>query len=261
MDEYLLHAVLAGVGVAVISGPLGCFVVWRRMAFFGDTIAHGALLGIALGLMLEIGPSLGGGLACLLLSALLLTAQRWRHLASDTVLAILSHGSLAVGLVALSSLGQGNMTATLMGDILSVGKNDLVWIWGGGLVILGGLVLIWRPLLAVTVHEELAQVEGVPTERAKLAFMLLLALTVALALKVVGVLLITALLIIPAATARRFAISPESMALGAALVGVLAVGLGLSGSLFFDLPAGPAIVVGALVLFALSLPRWLFWRR
>ena len=145
----------------------------------------------------------------------------------------------------------------LFGDILAVTRLDIYWIWGGGLVALIALVLIWRPLLAITVHEELARVEGVPVAATRLVFMLLIALVIAVAMKVVGILLITSLLIIPAATARRFASTPEQMALLAALVGCLAVGGGLLGSLQWDLPAGPAVVVAAALLFFIASS----WRR
>ena len=251
MDVFLIHAVLGGAGVALATGPIGCFVVWRRMAYFGDSLAHSALLGIAIGYLMGIDLNIGIAATCLALAALLVLLQRQKRLATDTALGILSHAALALGLVAISFLGtvRVNLLAYLFGDILAVSRSDLAWIWGGGLVALGGLALMWRPLLALTVHEELAAAEGVPVVRLKLAFMLLIALVVAIAMKVVGILLITALLIVPAATARRFARSPESMAVSATILGVAAVLLGLWGSLQFDTPSGPSIVVAAVGLF------------
>lgn len=255
MDDLLLLPLFAGIGVAAVTGPLGCFVVWRRMAYFGDTLAHAALLGVALGVLLEIGPGLGITAVCFALAGALVALQRWKHLAGDTVLGILSHGALALGLVVLASIkgGTTGLTAYLMGDILSVTMTDIAWIYGGGAFVLVVLAIIWRSLLAVTVHEELARVEGVPAELVRMVFMFLIALVVAVAMKVVGVLLVTALLIIPAATARRFSSTPEAMAIFSALVGVGSVMLGLWGSLQWDAPTGPAIVVGALVLFIVSL--------
>lgn len=259
MPDFLLRAFLAGLGVALVAGPLGSFVVWRRMAYFGDTLAHAALLGVALGVLAGVNVTLGIIAACLVTALLLLGLQRQRLLASDTLLGLLAHGSLSLGLVALAFLEtvRIDLMGYLFGDVLAVTAADLAWIYGGGGVALVILAAIWRPLLAVTVHEELARVEGVNVTAVHMAFMVLIALVIAVALKIVGILLITSLLIIPAAAARRFAATPEQMAVLAAVFGVLAVAGGLSASLYWDTPSGPSIVVTAVTLFALALP----WRR
>lgn len=251
MDDFMIRALIAGLGVALVAGPLGAFVVWRRMAYFGDTLAHSALLGVALGFLLEISVNLSVIVVCVGLAMLLVVLQHQQRLASDTLLGILSHSALSLGLIVLALIEtlRLDLMGYLFGDILAVMPADIYWIWGGGLLALAALALIWRPLLAMTVHEELARVEGVPVARVRLVFMLLIALVIAVAMKVVGILLITSLLIIPAATARRFATTPEQMALYAALAGCLAVGGGLFGSLQWDLPAGPAVVVAAAILF------------
>jgi len=251
MDDFMFRALFAGLGVALVTGPLGAFVVWRRMAYFGDTLAHSALLGVALGFLLEVNINLAIILVCITLALLLVGLQNQRRLASDTILGILSHSALSLGLIVLAFMEtlRIDLMGYLFGDILAVSMLDIYWIFGGGFVALALLIWIWRPLLSMTVHEELAQVEGVPVVPVRLAFMLLIALVIAVAMKVVGILLITSLLIIPAATARRFAQTPEQMALLAAVVGCLAVGGGLFGSLQWDLPAGPAVVVAAAILF------------
>lgn len=254
MDDFLWRALLGGLGLAAIAGPLGSFVVWRRMAFFGDALAHSALLGVAFGFLLHINLTVGVVAICVALALLLTALQARLRLAGDTILGIFAHSSLAFGLVALSFMEtlRVDLMALLFGDILAVTALDLAWIYGGGAVVLGLLVWLWRPLLAVTVHEDLARVEGVPVERVRFAFVLLLAIVIAAAMKIVGVLLITSLMIIPAATARNFVRTPEQMALGAALIGALAVGAGLSASATFDTPSGPSVVVVAAMLFALS---------
>lgn len=257
MDDFLLRALLAGIAVALVTGPLGTFVVWRRMAYFGDTLAHSALLGIALGLLLETHLTLAVIIVCLLLALALMGLEQQRHLASDTLLGILSHSALAFGLVAVSFIEgvRVDLMGYLFGDILAVGSQDLIWMGAGAAVILAILFAIWRPLLAITVHEELARVEGVNVKRIRTLYMLLIAVVIAAAMKIVGILLITSLLIIPAATARRFTRTPERMAILAALVGVVSVVAGLSGSWYGDLPAGPAIVSSAALLFLASLSR------
>jgi zinc transport system permease protein len=224
------------------------------MAYFGDTLAHSALLGIALGLLLEVNLQLSVLVLALFIAAALLTLQQRSRLASDTLLGILAHGSLAVGLVAISFRDDVriDLLAYLFGDILAVGTLDLLWIWGGALLSLSVLLLIWRPLLNLSVHAELAAVDGVQVARIKLVFMLLVALVIAVAMKIVGVLLITALLIIPAASAQRLSRSPEQMALIASLGSAAAVVAGLAISLFLDTPAGPSIVTAATALFLLS---------
>jgi zinc transport system permease protein len=255
MDEFLLRAVLAGIGVAVVAGPLGSFVVWRRMAFFGDTLAHSALLGIAIGLLLGLNPTLGVFAVCIGVALALAGLSGRGPVAGDTMLGILSHGTLALGLVAVAFAGSAgfDLLAYLFGDILAVTAFDLVWIYAGGALALAGLGVIWRPLLAITVHEDLAAAEGTPVRRINMVFMLVMALVVAAAMKVVGILLVAALLIIPAAAARRLARTPEQMAVIAAVIGGLAVVAGLVGSLGLDTPAGPSIVVAALIGFMASL--------
>ncbi len=262
MDEFMLRALLAGLAVALITGPLGTFVVWRRMAYFGDTLAHSALLGVSAGVLLQLNMNLAIALVCVLLALGLVLLQSQRQLATDTLLGILSHSALALGLVAISLADtvRVDLMGYLFGDILAVGWSELGWIAGVCLFALLALLWLWRPLLATTVHEELAEVEGVATRRTRVLFVLLLALVIAAAIQVVGILLITALLIIPAATARRFVHTPEQMAVLAGVIGMLAVGGGLYGSLSWDLPAGPAIALSAAVLFFLS-PISRLWQR
>lgn len=259
MPDFLLNALLAGLALALVAGPLGSFVVWRRMAYFGDTLAHAALLGVAVGLLLDVSPTLAVTVGCVLLAVLLVTLQQRQPLAADTLLGILAPSTLSLGLVVLSFNREVriDLLGYLFGDLLAVGPSDLLWIVAGSALVLACLLALWRQLLAVTVHEELAQVEGLPVAGLRLALVLLIALVIAVAMKIVGVLLITSLLIIPAAAAQRHSRTPEQMAIGASLLGMLAVGGGLSLSWFEDTPAGPSIVVCAASLFLLSiaLPR------
>lgn len=255
MPEFLLYALLAGLALALVAGPLGAFVVWRRMAYFGDTLSHSALFGVAIGLLLDIQPALAVVVSSLLLALLLVTLQQRQPLASDTVLGILAHSILSLGLVTLSFMDsvRVDLMGYLFGDLLSVTGSDLAGILAGSTLVLLGLLWLWRPLLAMTVDEELARVEGVPVAALRLALMLLIALVIGVAMKIVGVLLITSLLIIPAATAQRHARSPERMALIAILLGMAAVCAGLTMSWHLDTPAGPSIVVCAATWFVVSL--------
>lgn len=255
IPEFLLYALLAGIGVALVAGALGSFVVWRRMAYFGDTLAHSALLGVAMGVLLEVNPLLAVIASSLVLALILVGLQTQKLLADDTLLGILSHSTLALGLVCAGVLADTKLDlwSLLFGDLLTTNLTDLSIIYAAAGVVLVALWWNWRPLIFATLDETLAQVEGVPVIRLRLLLMALIALVVALAMKVVGVLLITSLLIIPAATSRRFSRSPEVMAAGASLLGSAAVTGGLVVSYFWDTPAGPSIVLAASSFFALSL--------
>lgn len=256
MADFLLRALLAGAGIGLVAGPLGCFIVWRRMAYFGDSLAHNALLGVVLGIVLGLDPGLGILIGAVALAWLLVALQQQHHFATDTLLGLMSHSGLALGLVALSFFPaiRLDLMAYLFGDILAVSSGDLAWILGGGALVLALTALIWQPLLALTVHEDLARAEGVPVLWLRLAFVTLIAVTIAIGMKIVGILLITAMLIVPAAAARRLARTPEQMAGFAALFGVLAALGGLMASFRWDTPSGPSVVVAALALFVLALP-------
>ncbi len=252
-DDFLIRAALAGIGVALAAGPLGSFVVWRRMAYFGDATSHAAILGVALALALDLPVGLGT-LAVALAMAVTVATLAARGWAMDTTLGVLAHAALAVGLVAVSFVpgARGDLSTWLFGDILAVSKADLAFIWGGAALVLGLILWRWSALLTATLNEDLAAASGLNPDRERLILTLALALTVAVALKVVGALLIAAMLIIPAATARGLARSPETMAVLAALVGAAAVLGGLGLSLGADTPAGPSIVAVAALAFALS---------
>ncbi|MEO0327289.1 MAG: metal ABC transporter permease [Pseudomonadota bacterium] len=254
LGDFFSRALIAGTGVALIAGPFGCFIVWRRLAYFGDTLSHAALLGVALALLFEINITLAVFAISVCVSLSLLLLQRRATLSSDAILGLLAHSALAVGLVALAFMTwvRVDLMGFLFGDILAVTPFDILIIWSGGAIVLAILLTIWRPLFAATVNVELAQAEGMRPERANIVFMVLMAAVIAISMKIVGVLLITALLIIPTAAARRFATGPEQMAVLSSLIGVAAVFGGLFGSLEWDTPAGPSIVVAALALFIIS---------
>ena len=264
LDDFFTRAVIGGIGVALLAGPLGCFIIWRRLAYFGDTLSHSALLGVALALLLELNITFTVFIISVCVALLLLILQRQARLSSDAVLGLLAHATLAVGLVVLAFMTwvRVDLMGFLFGDILAINTTDIATIWVGGLAVLIALAVIWKPLFAATVNYEIAVAEGLKPDRANFIFMVLMAAVIAISMKIVGVLLITALLIIPAATARRFATTPEMMAVIASIIGAASVWIGLEGSLQWDTPAGPSIVVAALLAFIISLLpiHWLFKR-
>ncbi len=255
MDEFILRALVGGVGIAIISGPLGCLVVWQRMSYFGAALSHAALLGIALGFLFQIDLKLAMLGVTLMTSLLLMGLQHNRQYSSDTILGVLAHLTLALGMIVLSLLPgvRIDLMAYLFGDILSISWQDIIWVYAGGAAVLAALGMIWRSILALTLHRELALVDGINESKTRLIYLLLLSFIIAISMQLVGVLLIVSLLIIPAATARKFSSSPEQMALLAMFIGLVSVLIGLWGSLHFDTPAGPSIVLAASIIFSLSL--------
>lgn len=251
ISTWWITPLMAGLLLALMAGPLGSFVVWRRMAFFGDTLAHGALLGITLGVLTDINLSLALIIGSVFLALVLLPLEKYARVSADTLLGIVSHSTLAIGLVTLS-LAHGirvDLMGYLFGDLLAVELTDVLWIALAGATMLAIVIWQWRPLLAITVSEELAFIEGYPVQRLKLLLLLMLALMVALSMKVVGILLVSALLIIPPAAARALSYTPKQMALIASLVGMVSVVLGMLASFRWDTPAGASIVVAATSIF------------
>ena len=257
-DDFFVRALAAAVGLALIAPPAGCVLLWQRNAYFGETMAHSALLGVALGLLLDLPLDLTVFGAALGVALALLAIRRFARLAGDTVLGVLAPSTLAFGLMAVwlaEDRHRYDLAGLLFGDVLAVGVRDLAAIWIGAAVGLALLAAVWRPLVASIMHPDLAAAEGAQPWRSQLVYTALVAGVVALGVKVVGMLLIVALMLIPAAAARTLARTPEQMALAAAGIGVLAAALGLHASLWLDVPAGPAIVAAAFALFLLSLLR------
>jgi len=254
-DDFFIRALVAGIGVAFVTGPLGCFVVWRRLSYFGDTLAHSALLGVTMAYSFEFNIAISVFIISSVIALILIQLQRKTNLPGDALLGLLAHSSLAVGLVVIGFLTfiRFDIMGLLFGDILAVTVDDLLIIWIGGGLILLVLKLIWKPLFASTVNYELAEAEGLNPDRAKAIFTILMAAIIAISIKMVGLLLITGMLIIPAAMARNISDNPKKMIIFSIIGGLLSVIIGLFSSLEFNSPSGPSIITASLILFILSL--------
>ena len=254
-DDFFIRAIFAGIGIAFVAGPLGCFVVWRRLSYFGDTLAHSALLGVTIAYSLDFNIAVSIFFISSAIALILIQLQRKTNLPDDALLGLLAHSSLAVGLVVIGFLTfiRFDIMGLLFGDILAVNKKDLFIIWFGGALILIVLKLIWKPLFASTVNYELAEAEGLNPDKAKAIFTVLLAALIAISIKLVGVLLITGMLIIPTAMARNLSDNPKKMVVFSIIGGLLSVFIGLFSSLEFNTPSGPSIIAAALILFIISL--------
>ena len=253
LDDFFMRAILAGIGVAIIAAPLGCFVIWRRMAYFGDATAHASILGVALALSFSTSVFLGALIVSLIM-AISISVLSARGYAMDTLLGVMSHSALAIGLVVASLLTglRIDLMAYLFGDILAVGKTDLVVIAIGASLIAIFMYWRWSALLVSTLNVDLAAASGIKPQREQFFLNIALAVIVAMAIKIVGILLIASLLIIPAATVRLFSRTPEQMAIFAAVAGIISVIGGMNASYHLDVPAGPAIICISACLFVLS---------
>lgn len=258
MDDFIYRALIASIGVSIIAGSLGCFVIWKRLSYFSDSISHSALLGVALGLATGVGINFGLVIVGGLFATLIVFLQQKDFWSSDAVLGIFSHISLSLGIVVLGFIGDQNTDyfSYLFGDILSITPKDIYWIFSVMAVVIFVLFINWKKLLLLTLNEELAKAEGVNKIFYELLFMFLIALAVSVSVQIVGVLLITSLLIIPPAIARVFSNSPISMIFSSMIISIISVLLGLYSSIVFDLATGPAIVItlGFFFLIAQFLP-------
>lgn len=255
IEPFIIKGLIAGVIVALVAGVMGCFVVWRRMAYFGDSLAHSALLGIALGIALGINHNLSVIMLCSLFALILVWLQQKRIFATDTLLGILAHASLSIGVITISILEQIiDLHSYLFGDILTVGNDQIWWLVIGGGSVLGVLTYNWSSLVLMTIDEDLAQAENVPVARYQMLLMFLMTIVVAISIKIVGILLIASLLIIAPAASRQLSKSPEMMAMIACLIGVISVVIGMYFSFELDTPSGPTIVAALAALFVISFP-------
>ena len=254
-DDFIVRAFAAGIGLALVTGPLGCFIVWRRLSYFGDTIAHSALLGVTIAYAMNFNLIIAVFVVSCLLAISLLFLQRRTSLPDDALLGLLAHSVLAIGLVLLGILSfiRIDLMGLLFGDILSVNFTDVLFVWIGGGVVLTILILIWRPLFAGTVNLELAKAEGLNPDLATAIFTLLIASVIAISIKIVGILLITGLLIIPASASRNLSSTPIQMAIISSIIGVASVVLGIQTSMIWNTPTGPTILTITLGVFILTL--------
>lgn len=261
-DPFILRAILAGIAVALISGLVGCFVVWRRMSYYGESIAHSSLLGVGLGILLGTGINFGIIVVCLIFGILFLWLQQNKILSTDTLLGVLAHLALSIGIIVISiNRIKIDIHAFLFGDILTVSSSDLWWMYLGVILVIFLIYLNWSSLLLVTIDEDLARAEGINPIYINLLLTSVLTIVVAVSLQIIGLLLITAMLIIPAATSRKLANSPKEMAFIATLIGIFSVITGVFLSVEIDAPSGPSIVIISASLFFLSFLLGLFSKK
>ena len=255
LDGFIINALIAGICVSIIAGGLGCFVVWKKMAYFGDSLSHSSLLGIAIGISLGLNFTIGTFITCIIFASLLTYLQNKNILSNDTLLGILAHAALSIGIIAISISNQYvNLDAYLFGDILTVTEPETYWFISAAVLVFIILYIIWEKLVLMTIDENIAKSEGINTSLVHSIFLILLVIFVATCVKVVGILLITSMLIIPAAASRQITNSPTKMAFGSGLIAIASVFIGIFSSIIFDIPTGPSIIAILTIIFILTLP-------
>ena len=251
MWELLWPAWLAGCLIALAAAPLGSLLVWRKLAYFGDSLSHATLLGVALSLWLHV-PVWGGLVAvCVMLALVLASLLGKQQLPSDALLMAVSTTTLSAGLVVIGGMDgvRVDLLSYLFGDLLSIGATDLPVLAGGLMAVLAIVIYFWRDLLLAAIDEDLAAVEGLPVVKLRMLLLVLLALVVTVAMKAVGSLLITALLVMPTLVARPLVNTPTQMVLLAGLASMIAITMGLLSSFYWDTAVGASIILSIALLF------------
>ena len=255
LDDFVIRALIAGIFMVSIAAPMGCLMVWQRLAFLSDTLGHAAVLGVGIGIGLQLHPMFGVLAVVLLIVLSLSRVNNFNNALSETALAIISHSGLAAGLILLGTLPNRNISleSILFGDLLATSVNDLMMIAITVAVLVFLLLHHWRSFVAVSVSREIAQAEGIEVRKTQFLMYLMIALLVAVMMKVMGVLLIAAALVIPTSSARLVSRSPEQMVLFSAIFGMGSLAGGMTSSFHFDWQTGPAIVLSAAVLLVITL--------
>lgn len=253
MDDFLYRATLGAAMLGAVAGPIGCFVLWRRLAYLGESVAHMGLLGVAIGLLMGVSPLLGVALMAVF-AALLMARADNGLIPAGSFVGIVGHAGLALGFILLATMEtvRTDLLGYLFGDVLALSDMDLASIALAGAAVVLGTVFFWRAWLMMTVNADIARAEGRTNRLAEAAILVLVAVLVAVGLRVVGALLIVALIIVPPAAARPLARTPEGMALIAALIGAASAPLGVAASYWKDIPTGPSIVLAAIAIFLVT---------
>ncbi len=253
MSDFLIHALLASLGVALLAGPIGCLMIFKRVACLGDTLAHGAIFGVSLGLLTGIDPTITLAGVTIAWVTMLWYLNKDQTVSTDTAMAFLTHSALAVSIVlfAFVPLGAPNLMEAFIGNILTVGRADLWLIFGMDIVFGVLIALFWKKWILIAVHPDLAAASHIRVQSLRILFLMMVGLFIAFSIKMMGALLVPAFLIIPALAARSFAKTPEQMAFMATGIAILSAVTGLFASDKWDTPTGPMMVCAALGIYAI----------
>ena len=245
MDNFILLAIISGIGIAFITGLLGCFVVWKKMAYFGESLGHSAVLGIGIGLLLGIGDNIAVLLVIITFSLIVTYLQNKEAFSNDLILAVLAHGLLSIGIILISINPDPNFNlhSFLFGDILTVSLNEIFLIFLSAIFIYLIILTNWKALLITIISKDLAKSQNINNFKIELLFTFTMALAVAISIKIIGALLITSMLIIPSSCAKQLVNNPKNMVIISIIISILSILIGILCSYYFDIPSGPAIIL------------------
>jgi zinc transport system permease protein len=248
ISPFLINALIGGFGIAALAGLLGSFVLWKNMSYFGDALSHSALLGITIGILLNFNLTFSV-IVIAAAFAFAFTHNSSRY-SSDTTLGVLSYSALSLAILLTSySKIKIDLIGYLFGDILAIDITDIYYLVLCAVVASSWIYYNWDRLILLALSEELLKADGVNTKRLKLGFSLILALFIAISFKIVGILLITAMLIIPSATSLIISRSPLQMVVFSIIIGCVSVVMGITAAIQFDFPTGPSIILSSLMCF------------
>ncbi len=252
---FIVRGIEAGLIIALLAPLIGIFLVLKRYSLMADTIAHVSLAGVALGLLLRVNPLITTMITSITASLLIERLRITKKVFGESALALFLSGGLAIAIV-LIGLAHGfsvDLFTYLFGSILTVKTGDVLIIAGVGIVVIGLLLAFYKELLYIAFEEEAARVSGIPTNFLNMLFILLAAMTVAISIPIVGILLVSALIVIPVITALQFKKGFQQTIVIAEIISVVSVLAGIFASFYLNLPSGAAIVLVSLIIFLISL--------
>ncbi|OWZ24980.1 metal ABC transporter permease [Wolbachia endosymbiont of Wuchereria bancrofti] len=245
-QDFFINSLIAIVIISLVTGALGSFMIWQRLSYLGDSLSHSSLLGIALALIFKISPSISIMLIAIVF-AILLSLNFNRLYSVDTILNIVTNVVLSSSLILMSFLPSSNSSiiSSLFGNILTLEQSDIVLISLTSIVVVLILIFRWRYWLIISINQDLAIVEKVNVNLVRLEFLITLAIFIAASAQLIGILLIAAFLLIPAASSRLISKTPMQMIIVATVFSLISGISGLILSASFDLLTGPAIILTA----------------
>jgi zinc transport system permease protein len=253
--DFMVRAFEAGIIIAIIAPLIGIFLVVKRYSLLADTLSHVSLVGVALGILGNINPLITALITTVIMAFGMENLRENKKIFGESVLALFLSGSLAIAIIIIG-LARGlniNVLAYLFGSITTVTETDIYLIFGIGLIVLFTTVIFYRRLFLISYDEEMAAANGLAVKSYNLLLIILAAVTVSLAMRVVGILLVGALMVIPVITAMQFGRSFKQTLILSVILSLVAVVAGLFISFYFDIASGATIVLTSLILFISSL--------
>ena len=259
-DPLLLKLFFAGFGIAISAAVIGVFVLWKKMAYFSDAISHATIFGLAFAAIIEVMPIYGVIFCSIIFCLLMFYLAHQKFYSNDVVIGISSYILLALGLILIAVFSVNvNLHLYLFGDLLVINNSDIFLIYFSLIIVLIAVFCGYKKMLMICINDDLAKISGIKTDKIQLQFLLLLAFLVAILVKIIGILLITSMLVMPAAIARIYAKNPLAMIILSIIFAIISVALGIISAFIFDLPIAAAIIslMAVILIFSFLFKKWI----